>query len=257
MFTVLEPLFQGLHSTSENAALDVGCGRIGAFTRLLAKHFDRVEAIDLDEEAVKKCGEVLSDLPNVKVRREEAHKTGFPESSFDAVFLFRTLHFIRDVPGFFEEVDRILAPGGKLVVISSPLFTLQPKKLDEILVRFCHETFELKDYWNSETTKNFLQFCYSERENAASSFPYIEYESHTLKDKLNFNILDLESELMQFNVASRYLETRGLNEYKEKIRLLQSELMHALEREMSEMYFENVMLTKETTFYVQINTKPE
>jgi ubiquinone/menaquinone biosynthesis C-methylase UbiE len=104
-------------------ALELGCGtarqtrllaRSGKFASIVALEVDRVQhALNLE----------LADLPSVRFGLGGAEAIPAAAASFDAVFLFKSLHHVPLdlLDEAFAEIRRVLAPGG-LVYISEPVF---------------------------------------------------------------------------------------------------------------------------------------
>merc|ERR1712117_911767 len=94
---------------------------------------------------VSQAKEKLSDRPNVTIYEMDAlNMERLTESSFNVIVLYRTLHFLHDIPTFYKEATRLLRPdGGKIVVISSPVFDLSCDEADigPIFSNFWSETF--------------------------------------------------------------------------------------------------------------------
>jgi SAM-dependent methyltransferase len=104
-------------------ALELGCGTARQ-TRLLAGSgkFPSILALEVDQRQHQKNLEI-ADLPGVRFALGGAEAIPAADGSFDAVFLFKSLHH---VPGdrlgdAFSEMHRVLAPGG-FVYISEPVF---------------------------------------------------------------------------------------------------------------------------------------
>jgi SAM-dependent methyltransferase len=95
--------------------LDIGCGT-GAGTLFLAREFPqaRVRGVDISEEmireAVAKVG--LDPEGRVAFKVGDASDLPYPEQSFDLVAQL-------NMPPFFEEMVRVLRPGGHLIVAAS------------------------------------------------------------------------------------------------------------------------------------------
>jgi SAM-dependent methyltransferase len=95
--------------------LDIGCGT-GEGTLFLAREFPqaRVRGIDLSEEmvqaAVSKVG--LDPEGRIAFRPGDAAALPFPDESFDLVAQL-------NMPPFFDEIVRVLRPGGYVIVASS------------------------------------------------------------------------------------------------------------------------------------------
>lgn len=104
-------------------ALELGCGtarqtrllaRSGKFASIVALEVDRVQhALNLE----------LADLPSVRFGLGGAEDIPAADASFDAVFLFKSLHHVplELLDRAFAEFRRVLAPGG-LLYISEPVF---------------------------------------------------------------------------------------------------------------------------------------
>ena len=139
-FQVLSTVFQGVDNV-----LEVGCGQ-GTFTQFLGGICTRVTAIDISPIKVSKAKEKMKDRPNVTICELDAlNMEGLTESSYDVIVLYRTLHFLQDIPTFYREATRLLRQDGKIVVISSPVFELSCDGADigPIFDGFWSETFPL------------------------------------------------------------------------------------------------------------------
>jgi ubiquinone/menaquinone biosynthesis C-methylase UbiE len=126
----LAPLASGvLHvSAAPERILDVGCGT-GEGTLFLAREFPqaRVRGVDLSEEmiqrAIAKTG--LDPEGRIAFKVGDASSLPYPDESFDLVTLL-------NMPPFFDEIVRVLRPGGSVIVASTqgdatPFYT--PPKL--------------------------------------------------------------------------------------------------------------------------------
>ena len=113
----LEPLAAAaLHvSPAPERILDVGCGT-GEGTLFLAREFPqaRVRGIDLSEEmihaAIAKVG--LDPEGRVAFKVGDASSLPYAEDSFDLIAML-------NMPPFFGELERVLRPGGQVIVASS------------------------------------------------------------------------------------------------------------------------------------------
>ena len=99
--------------------LDVGSG-IGGTSRCLAREFDcRVTGIDLTEEYCSAAAMLsarigLAEL--VDYRQGDATNLPFPDVSFDIEWTEHAAMNIPDKPRLYEEVCRVLKPGGTLAI---------------------------------------------------------------------------------------------------------------------------------------------
>ena len=94
--------------------LDLGCGT-GRLTRNLGKIAKEVEAIDMSEEMLRVAREKNKDMKNIKFKVMNALDMKYEDNTFDVVVCLGSLE---SIPGFrkvFEEINRILKPGGAVV----------------------------------------------------------------------------------------------------------------------------------------------
>ncbi|MFN8195974.1 MAG: class I SAM-dependent methyltransferase [Nocardioidaceae bacterium] len=93
-------------------ALDVGCGRGGLLLRL-APRFDDVLGTDVDDEMRSVAAGRLARHPHARVSAEQLSDLAGP---FDLVTMVASLHHL-DTAAALREVSRLLAPGGRLLVV--------------------------------------------------------------------------------------------------------------------------------------------
>lgn len=118
-----------LEIIDENLALDgkhileLGCGR-AELTRAIAStgHGRQVLALEVDE-IQHALHQQITDLDNVTFRLAGAEGIPAADDSFDAVFMFKSLHHVPlDLMAkSFDEIARVLKPGG-YAYISEPVF---------------------------------------------------------------------------------------------------------------------------------------
>ena len=112
--------------------VEFGCGT-GYFTPLLAQLSESVVATDIAEPMLDRARERIKRLSTVTVQREDCEKTTFSPASFDTAFLGLTFQLV-DGPRTVAEMQRILKPGGKLILAIPTMEGLRlPDKLRCIL----------------------------------------------------------------------------------------------------------------------------
>jgi ubiquinone/menaquinone biosynthesis C-methylase UbiE len=112
--------------------LDVGCGT-GAATLFLAREFPRarIRGVDISPAMIRRARSKIGLDPEARVafREGDASALPWPDDSFDLVTLV-------NMPLFFAEIDRVLRPGGSVIVVatlgeqtpfSTPLKTIERK----------------------------------------------------------------------------------------------------------------------------------
>jgi ubiquinone/menaquinone biosynthesis C-methylase UbiE len=102
--------------------LDVACGT-GVLLRQLLERVPGMEAYGVDASAdmLAQAQEVLKDLPNVHLERVEVDggetaNLPYAPNTFDLITCTNALHDIPDPVAFLTELDRLLAPGGQVVL---------------------------------------------------------------------------------------------------------------------------------------------
>jgi SAM-dependent methyltransferase len=96
-------------------ALEIGCGT-GDFARSLARHFERVVAIDLSAEMVRRACELSRAVENVEFRQVDVGAWDPPPTAFDCIVSIATLHHL-PLEETLKKLDAALRPGGVLLVL--------------------------------------------------------------------------------------------------------------------------------------------
>ena len=96
-------------------ALEVGCGT-GAFARCLADEFERVVAIDLAPEMIRRARELSRSKANIEFRAGDFTEHDLPANAFDCVATIATLHHL-PVEETLKRLATALRPGGVLLVL--------------------------------------------------------------------------------------------------------------------------------------------
>lgn len=136
---------------SPKKILDVGCG-IGGTSRYLAKRFPDAEilGITLSPEQVKRATGLAKEagLNNVKFQVTNALNMTFKDDSFDLVWGCESGEHMPDKKKYVEEMARVLAPGGNMVIATwcerdpIPPFTPEERKhLDFMYEEWAHPFF--------------------------------------------------------------------------------------------------------------------
>jgi ubiquinone/menaquinone biosynthesis C-methylase UbiE len=108
-----------------NRVLDVACGP-GNFTRDFARAAREGLVIGIDASETMLAAAVRSDGPgdgasrgNLAYVRGDASALPFRDATFDAVCCFAALYLINEPMKALDEIVRVLAPGGRVAVLTS------------------------------------------------------------------------------------------------------------------------------------------
>jgi ArsR family transcriptional regulator len=98
--------------------VDLGTGT-GRMLELFADRYRRAVGIDASPAmlAVARAKLDRSRLRNAQVRQGDIYHLGLDDQVADAVVMHQVLHYLSDPPRALREAARVLAPGGRLVVV--------------------------------------------------------------------------------------------------------------------------------------------
>ena len=95
---------------------DIGCGG-GIYSQAWHGLGARtVTGVDFSEQMVSAAREQAAGLTGVSFRQGDAMATGLPKASADIVFERALIHHLKDYRPCFAEANRVLVPGGILIV---------------------------------------------------------------------------------------------------------------------------------------------
>ena len=106
------PLAQG------KRVLDIACGE-GYGTALLARSAAHVTGVDVAAAAVRHAQRTYADIANARFVEGACTAIPLADASIDLAVSFETIEHITGQQGFIDELARVLAPGGVLL-LSSP-----------------------------------------------------------------------------------------------------------------------------------------
>lgn len=126
---------------AEDRVLDVACGA-GALVVEIAPHVDRAVGVDLSDgmlelarSRLEAAGET-NRLENVEFVQAPSDALPFEDGSFTALVCTTALHHFPDPQRSIDEMARVLAPGGRLVIGDMARDALTTKIADPIMRRF-------------------------------------------------------------------------------------------------------------------------
>lgn len=131
-----------------DVVLDPGCGSGYDAIRMagMVGREGRVLGIDLNEQLLGIARENAKgkDL-SVSFEVQDISRLNFPDESFDAIRLERTLQILKDPGQALDELVRVLKPSGRLVAVEPDWDTLVidpgSRETEEAFFRFCNNQF--------------------------------------------------------------------------------------------------------------------
>lgn len=213
-----QELFQLIEGLLEerNRAWDCGTGN-GQVAAALSEFMQHVEATDISrqqlENAIKK--------PNIRYSLQPAEKTHFPDKYFDLVTVAQAVHWF-NMPKFFEEVRRVLKPGGIIAVMGYGLFRSN-METNRIIDHFYREI--IGPYWDEERK-------YLDEKYRTIPFPFeeIQVPDFLLNDTWSFD--RLIGYLRTWSAVKHYIEEQE----RDPVALIEKELYAGFGRKNMVMF---------------------
>lgn len=108
--------------THTSTLLDLGCGKGKACVQIAERTGAACTGVDIGTENVRRANEVATAMPQLKLKFLEGSFTDLPAEvtgqKYSHVFAqLAFCHVHKELPAIFETCKRVLAPGGKLVVM--------------------------------------------------------------------------------------------------------------------------------------------
>ncbi|XP_015782180.1 putative methyltransferase DDB_G0268948 isoform X4 [Tetranychus urticae] len=133
--TVLDYLREGC-KPNENGlwpiAVDVGAGS-GQSTFLLKDHFTNILGVDISEAQIDEANK-RNQFSNISFKVSPAESIPVEDNSVSLVTASQCVHWF-DLPKFYQELDRMLVPGGVFAAIfytASPIKTTEDAKMNQL-----------------------------------------------------------------------------------------------------------------------------
>lgn len=112
-----------LNPQPDERILDIGCNK-GLMIKKIKRYSNNATGIDINSEAIKKA--VTSNIIEM-----DGAQMSFPSNSFDKIYSAHTIEHVPDLNKFIKEIERVLRPGGRVLLVypfellrgSSTLFT--------------------------------------------------------------------------------------------------------------------------------------
>ena len=180
---------------SQQLAWDCATGN-GQVAAMLSLLFTEVIATDISENQLKNAAQ----LPNISYRVEQAEKSSLADQSVDLIVVAQAVHWF-DFDHFYQEVKRVLKPGGIIAVIGYGLLSTH-LALDNVIRQFYSEV--LGPYWDAE--RRYLDEGYR-----TIPFPFQELDMPTYSSSYAWSPDDLLGYLNTWSAVKHYEKQQGHN----------------------------------------------
>ncbi len=179
--------------TQHTLAWDCATGN-GQAARALTPFFDRVIATDASSAQI----EAAEGDPNVEYRIAPAETSGLDAASIDLITVAQALHWF-DIPGFFDEAQRVLTPGGVLAAWSYERCLVGPD-CDQLINELYPDI--VGPYWPPE--RKLVDDGYRSIE-----LPMPSISSPEFAMKAHWGVEEMLGYLRTWSASQRYLKDRG------------------------------------------------
>jgi SAM-dependent methyltransferase len=188
-------LFEWLarEAAGHQRAWDCGTGN-GQAAVALASHFSEVVATDPSHSQLLHAAK----LERVHYAAMTAEDSALRSASVDLVTVAQALHWF-NLARFYQEVARVLAPGGMVAVWTYGLLSITPE-IDAFMLSFYKDT--LRGYWPAE--RALVDAGYS-----GIAFPFAERNAPRFEMERNWTLEQLSGYLETWSAVTRYREANG------------------------------------------------
>ena len=116
--------------------LDDGCGG-GGMCVSFAEEAESVVGIDLSDRFIDAGTKLASEkgLPNVRFAQANGQALPFASQSFDTVFSHAVIEHVADPASYLQEIRRVLRPGGRVFLQTSPYLAPAGAHLPRLKIR--------------------------------------------------------------------------------------------------------------------------
>jgi 27-O-demethylrifamycin SV methyltransferase len=115
---LIEKMLEYSDISGESRVLDVGCGIGGPAFYIHERYGCAIDGISTSERGIQLASAASEEkgYDNVRFKVADGVSNGFPDQTFDVVWIMEATHLITDKKGLFRECFRVLKEGGTLVL---------------------------------------------------------------------------------------------------------------------------------------------
>lgn len=202
------------YSGPMSMAIDVGCGT-GMSTCNLFGKFDKILGVDLSKAMVDQA-KIDFAKEDVEFKVSGAEKLPVENTSVQTVLVGRAIHYF-DQKTFFQEVDRILVPGGVVAYYSVHFPTVlvpgseeQSEKVNNIFWEYMDT--HLDQYWTRNAFDGSIIGARNRRDYYVNIIKH-PFEETEVNENISYDrevsIVDLARELDTYSAAVKHREVKG------------------------------------------------
>jgi len=144
-------LIETITVSDNEKVLDVGCGNGTLICGISKKAKIHAHGVDISPKMIDEC---RARHPHINFKVSVADELPFGENEFDVVTMCCVLHHLDEPQKFFDEVKRILKPGGRLI-ISDPYYPPPLKQFAEWVVFPIHNAGDKQLFTHNEFRRFF------------------------------------------------------------------------------------------------------
>jgi SAM-dependent methyltransferase len=184
-------LFEYLGNVAPSRMLSWDCGTGNGQAAVgLASVFDRVIATDASEKQIANA----QPHERVEYRVAPAEDSGIESETVDLIMVAQALHWF-DLPGFYEEVRRVLKPKGVLATSTYRYFHITPE-IDQLVNRRYHDKI-VGPFWppERELVEKFEEL----------PFPFAEIQMPSFEMMAEWDLEHLAGYLRSWSAAQRFI----------------------------------------------------
>lgn len=180
-------------ANGHDLAWDCACGN-GQATVPLARHFEKVVGTDASMAQL----DAAEPAPNVEYRVARAESSGLSANSVDVVTCAQAAHWF-DHRAFHAEVERVLKPGGLLVLWTYGIHTVSPE-VDDPMGEFYSQI--VGPYWPPERS-------HVDEHYRNLPFPFSQIDSPSFEMRHEWTVAQLFAYVSTWSASKGYRDARG------------------------------------------------
>jgi SAM-dependent methyltransferase len=203
MTRVLRPAAEGLGRPL--AVLDLGAGN-GWLSYRIASEGHRAWALDIRDDRVDGLGAAVPFVDQAAGRMEclvaPFDAIPLPAEAADLALFNASIHYATDLRAVLAEAQRVIRPGGQIVILDSPFYKREADGLAMIAEKRARAAERFGERAAPLMALPFIEFL--TRERLARSAPAIDWMRHRVRYPLSYELRPLRAALLRQRRPSRF-----------------------------------------------------